>query len=108
MHSLRSYLEGRGVNLRSTPFMSAVWFTHVRARSMLPPSPEWHEWQVLDSEDLRKSAPAAIRRTLALGAAHLDTKTRHFGAGEFGPSPAVAERIAAALRPRFETHVVKA
>ncbi|WP_280470892.1 nuclease-related domain-containing protein [Nocardia farcinica] len=58
MHSLRSYLEKRNVDLRSIPMLSAVWFTGVRARTMLPSSPEWHGWQVLDSEDV-KSAPTA-------------------------------------------------
>lgn len=101
MHSLRSFLEKRKVGLRSTPMLSAVWFTGVRARTMLPANPEWHDWQVMDSEDL-KSVPAAILRTLAAGTAHLDDKIKHFSHGALGPDGETAERIASLLRPKFE------
>ena len=36
MHSIREYLTSRGIDLRSVPMLDAVWFTHVRARTMLP------------------------------------------------------------------------
>lgn len=102
MYSIRNYMVKRGVELRSMPVLDAVWFTSVRARTMLPASPEWHPWQVLDSEDLRADATAAILRTLAAGAAHLDTKIHGFGRDGLGPDVAAADRIAAILRPRFE------
>lgn len=101
MHSLRSYLAKKSVDLRSIPMLSAVWFTGVRARTMLPANPEWHDWQVMDSEDL-KSAPAAILRTLMAGTTHLDGKIRHFSYGGVGPDSETAERIARRLRPKFE------
>ena len=50
MYSVRQYLQNRGVaELRSIPVTYAVWFTHLRARTMIPDSPEWQEWQILDS-----------------------------------------------------------
>jgi len=101
MHSLRSYLEKKNVDLRCIPMLSAVWFTGVRARTMLPANPEWHDWQVIDSEDV-KSAPAAILRTLAAGATHLDDKIKHFSYGGVGPDSETAERIVRLLRPKFE------
>lgn len=101
MHSLRSYLEKKHVDLRSIPMLSAVWFTGVRARTMLPANPEWHDWQVMDSEDV-KSAPAAILRTLAAGTTHLDDKIKHFSYGGVGPDGDTAERIVSLLRPKFE------
>ena len=101
MYSLRDYLEKKHVDLRSIPLISAVWFTGVRARTMLPANPEWHDWQVLDSEDV-KSAPAAILRTLAAGTGHLDDKIKHFSYGGVGPDRETAERIVGLLRPRFE------
>jgi hypothetical protein len=106
MHSLRGFLKKKNVDLRSIPVMSAVWFTHVRARTMLPPNPEWHGWQVLDSEDLRTNAPAAILRTLADGTAHLDDKVQYFAYGGVGPDEPTAQRIASVLRPRFEMHMM--
>lgn len=107
MFSVRGFLEHRGVDLRSIPFLSAVWFTHLRARAMLPRGPEWHAWQVLDSESLKSGAAAAIDHTLAAGAAHLEGKLKFLRPGHGGPTPADAERIANLLRPRFELHVAK-
>lgn len=106
MYSIRRYLERRQVDLRSIPVLYAVWFTHVRARTMLPNSPEWHGWQILDSEDLRVGAPDAVCRSLAAGNAHLETRIGNFGLGEVGPDEATVGKIASVLRPRFEMHVV--
>src|SRR5690606_1627150 len=47
MYSIRNYLERRQADLRSIPTLSAMWFTHVRARTMLPQALEWRDWQVL-------------------------------------------------------------
>jgi hypothetical protein len=105
MHSLRRYLLKKNVDLTSTPVLSAAWFTSVRARAMLPESPEWHDWQVLDSEDLKNGAATAILRTIAAGTAHLD-KTTFVAYGGVGPDAAAARRIASLLRPQFEFGVV--
>jgi hypothetical protein len=106
MHSLRTFLERKRVDLRSIPMLSAVWFTGVRARTMLPSTPEWHQWQILDSEDLRAGADAAILRVLAAGTAHLEEKIQHFSFGGIGPDLATVQRIASLLRPRFEAAIV--
>lgn len=105
MHSLRAYLARRHIDLRSIPMIAAVWFTGVRARPILPATPEWHDWQVMDSEDV-KSAPAAILRTLAAGTVHLEDKITHFSYGGVGPDSEAAERIVSLLRPRFELATV--
>lgn len=105
MHSLRHYLGKQRIDLHSIPMLSAVWFTGVCARTMLPPNPEWQNWQVLDSEDL-KSAPAAILRTLNAGTKHLNDKIRYFSYGGLGPSKEDADRIAGKLRPKFELAMV--
>ncbi len=105
MYSVRDFLRKKHADLRSVPLLSAVWFTSVRARTMLPSNPEWHAWQVMDSEDL-KTAPDAILRTLASGTKHLDDKIRHFARGSVGPDIDGARRIAALLRPKFEMATV--
>lgn len=105
MHSLRGYLEKKHVDLRSVPMLSAVWFTGVRARTMLPTNPEWHDWQILDSDDLN-AAPAAVVRTLTAGTKHLDGKIKYFSYGGVGPDGETADRIAAMLRPKFELATV--
>lgn len=106
MHSIRTFLERKQIDLRSIPILSVVWFTHVRARTMLPSTPEWHDWQVLDSEDLRTGAVSAVLRALVAGTAHLNKKIPHFSYGGVGPDHAAAQRIASLLRPRFETAIV--
>lgn len=108
MHSLHHYLTGRNIDLRPVPVCYAVWFTGARARTALPSSPEWHDWQVLDSENLRAGAAAAIRRTLRAGTDHLQKKTGRFSAGGAGLTVQGAERIASVLRPRFEVATVAA
>jgi hypothetical protein len=104
MHSLKHYLMSRELNLRSVPVIDAVWFTHVRARTLLPQSPEWHSWQLLDSEDLENGAVPAILRTLAAGAGHLESRIIGFTHG--GPDEETARRIATILRPKFEAAIV--
>ena len=106
MHSIRNYLMSRAVNLRSVPVTYAVWFTHVRARTMLPQSPEWHSWQLLDSEDLRTGAVPAVLRTLAAGSGHLESRITGFTYGGVGPDQVASSRIATILRPKFEAAVV--
>ena len=101
MYSLRNYLEKKGVDLRSIPVLSAVWFTGVRARTMLPPNPEWHDWQVMDSEDV-KAAASAVKRTIAAGTQHLIDKIRYFEGPEMGPDAETSNRIVNLLRPKFE------
>lgn len=101
MHSLRQYLMKKHVDLHSVPMLSAVWFTSVRARTMLPPDPEWHDWQVMDSQDL-KAASSAILRTLTAGTKHLEEKISYFTYGGVGPDAERADRIAGLLRPKFE------
>src|SRR5215831_17042179 len=43
MYSILRYLRSHGADLGTIPFVSGVWFTHVRARAALPASPEWHD-----------------------------------------------------------------
>jgi hypothetical protein len=105
-HSIRKYLMSKHVELRSLPVISAVWFTAMRARTTLPTSSEWHDWEVLDSEDLKRDPIGAIRRTLKSGTAHLDATFPGFSYGGVGPDGSTATRIALILRPSFEVGVV--
>lgn len=105
-HSIRRYLTRKQVDLRSLPVISAAWFTAVRARTTLPSSPEWHDWEVLDSEDLKHDPIGAIRRTFTAGIAHLDHTFPGFSYGGVGPDEATAQRVALLLRPNFEVGVV--
>lgn len=106
MHSIRRELLRKKIDLRSLPTLSAVWFTAVRARTMLKPTSEWSNWQILDSEDLKQDPTGAIRRTFAGGLSHLNETFRGFSRGGVRPDEAVAKQIAVALRPNFELGAV--
>lgn len=106
MYSIRKYLLKKKIDLRSVPMLSAAWFTATRARTMLKPTNEWHDWQVLDSEDLKQDPVGALRRVFAYGMADLATTFSSFSAGYVGPTQATARQIAALLRPNFEFGVV--
>lgn len=106
MYSIREFLNKRGVDFGSIPIMSAVWFTHVRARAALPSSPEWHDWQVLDSEDLHNNAVSALRRTITAGTKHLAEKNKNFALYALGPNDPSLKKIVSLLRPQFEIAVV--
>lgn len=101
MHSIREYLAKSQVNIHGVPIVCAAWFTHTRARAHLPSSPEWLDWQILDSVDLERGPASAILRTLRDGSAHLDS-VLHVFHGDLGPDQNQTDRIASALRPRFE------
>ncbi|NNH75579.1 ATP-binding domain-containing protein [Nocardia uniformis] len=106
MYSIRNYLTSHKIGLYSVPVLSAVWFTHVRARTMLPDSPEWHDWQLLGSDDLHTGAVSAILRVLAAGTAHLESRIPGFRRDHVGVNDAEALRIASVLRPKFEAAIV--
>lgn len=104
MHSMRSFLTERSVDLTSLPMFSAVWFTSVPARRSLPSSPEWHGWQVLDVDDLENPA-TAILSCLSSGVDHLSEKLRVTTVELKRFSERRARSIAAILRPEFQAAV---
>lgn len=105
MYTIRNRLADAGIDTRHVPMAYACWFTHVRARQQLPPSPEWHDWQVLDSDDLRNGTSNAIRRTLTAALKHLTVSAPQIAAraGQFDRS--AVEDLLKVLRPRFEVQV---
>jgi len=105
-HSILKYLRSHSVDTGLVPAFHAVWFTQVRAKAMLPVTPEWHAWQVLDSEDLRDPV-GAITNVFDCGLKHLATKQPSF-AGIPPLSSQQVVTIARVLRPRFEVASVPA
>ncbi len=90
------------------PLVSAVWFTHVRARSGIPTTPEWHDWQILDQEDLLADPAGATLRVLAAGRAHLAERLPVLLQAPVSPDLPTSRSIAAVLRPRFEVATIPA
>lgn len=106
MYSIRKDLLRKKIDLRSIPTLSAAWFTATRARTMLKPTNEWFDWQVLDSEDLKNDPIGAIRRAFTGGITNLEATFKGFSNGGRGPDQATAKRIAMLLRPSFEFGIV--
>ncbi|MFC5061131.1 nuclease-related domain-containing DEAD/DEAH box helicase [Actinomycetospora atypica] len=102
MHSIRDYLQKRRVALQGTPIVFAVWFTHIRARRILPTSPEWHPWQLLDRDDLEGGPGSAVSRTLEAGRKHLRDRVSGLQIDADQPSSKKTAAIVSALRPKFE------
>lgn len=102
MHSVRKYMIDRNVDLSGTLVCSAVWFTNVRARALLPDTLEWHRWQILDSQDLKGDVRSAVLSVLSRAGQHL-RDTRGPGMVQEGrPSAATCDAAQRALRPRFD------
>jgi hypothetical protein len=108
MHSIRRYLTKRQVDLHQVPLVSAVWFTHVRARAAIPTTPEWHAWQLLDQEDLVTDPAGVILRVIAAGRMHLAEHLPLLLQDTVSPDLPTSRSIAAVLRPRFEVATVPA
>jgi hypothetical protein len=100
-HSVIAFLKKRNVDLRNIPIVHAVWFTGVRARTTLPESPEWHDWQILDITDL-ENLVGSVSRSLISGTNHLRSTNWRNDPGVIGPNDAVVARIVSALRAEFE------
>ena len=100
MYSLRHFLRSSHIDLRAVPMWSAVWFPRLRAT--LPVNPEWHQWQVLDIQDLRTGAGKAVERVLRRARRHLAGKVSSFDDAAAEPSEVTSQAIARFLRPRFE------
>jgi hypothetical protein len=108
MHSILRYLRSRGADLGTIPFVSGVWFTHVRARAALPASPEWHDWQLLDRDDFRLGVARAVQGLLSHGRARLSGRLPALGLHPGQPDAVAVASLAAMLRPRFEVAVTYA
>ena len=100
MRAIMEYARKKGFDTRPFPFVYGVWFTNVRARSLLPQTPEWKGWQLLDSEDLRGEASNAVLRLLHFGREHLESHGVRWVADT--PDAAGCDALASMLRPRFD------
>jgi hypothetical protein len=101
MRSIMKFLRDKHPDLARIPVLSAVWFTNCRAD--LPPSIEWHPWQLLDRANLAASVADTLSTVLVQGRRHLAEKT----ATALGPGPdrRACDRVVRALRPEFELAV---
>ena len=101
MRSIMAFLRKSRPELADVPVLCAVWFTNCRAQ--LPPSVEWHDWQLLDQGDLARPIAATVIEVLSKGRAHLERKAR--STPYEGPDAKTCEQVVRCLRPEFELAV---
>lgn len=98
MRSIMAFLRKSDTELADVPVLCAVWLTNCRAQ--LSPSVEWHDWQLLDQDDLARPITTTVRELLSKGRAHLERRVGRFGSD--GPNQGACDRVVRSLRPEFE------
>lgn len=98
MRSIMAFLRRSDPRLANVPVLCAVWFTNCRAQ--LPPSVEWHDWQLLDQDDLARPIATTVVDVLTKGRRHLDRKAG--GVRLEDPDQSRCERVVRTLRPEFQ------
>jgi hypothetical protein len=99
MHSVRRYLEQMGFTA-SVPMISAVAFPTTSFNLV---SPEWHPWQVLDKQSIHaRPISANVLHVIATARRHFAAKGLRWATDRVDASQGKMDRIAKALRPRFE------
>lgn len=101
-HSLREFVTKRAPQLGGILFWSAVCFTHVPFTLSFPA--EWHEWQVIDSADLRARPLSELIRAVLAHARSLAVSRSNgwFDSASQQPTEQQIETLVKTLRPSFE------
>lgn len=96
MYSIKEYLEKEhGLDLRDTPMVYAVWFTHLPKKS-IPKGVSWNDDQFFAQEDTKKEITALLRERIDLLAEKIPAQFPT----QRAPVKSL-EAISEALRPRF-------
>lgn len=103
MHSLRDYLNKRDAGLSGVLFYSACAFTRIPFNEE---SPEWHPWQIIDSQSLKRMPISKIMISI-FERAHQHVlscfaRSSWYDSVTSRPSVDQVRRIAALLRGNFE------
>lgn len=104
MHSLKNYVWSNAPELSSLLFYSAVCFPFIEFSE---PSIEWHSWQVIDANAMRRqSFSESVLGVLQNARKHLkESKTaRWFDPKKREPSIRQTAKLANLLRPEFELY----
>ncbi|WP_167545667.1 nuclease-related domain-containing DEAD/DEAH box helicase [Amycolatopsis rubida] len=101
MRAIMTFLRKSDPALAAVPVLCAVWFTNCRAR--LPRSVEWHDWQLLDQDDLARPVATAVTEVLTRGRTHLLRKAS--GLRREAPNERTCKLLVRTLRPEFELAV---
>ncbi|MGM0609125.1 MAG: NERD domain-containing protein [Candidatus Muiribacteriota bacterium] len=102
MHSLRSYLVKASPDLKNIVFWSVVIFPYI---SFYETSPEWHNWQIVDSGKLKANTISRLLNGVIDNARSLlksKNNCKWFNDKEEIPDKKHSENIKNVFRPKFE------
>ena len=99
MHALMAGWNSQNLPTIAYPITHAVWFSRISKEKI--PRAEWHDWQVLDSRDLKLDPKGAILRTLRNAQAHLEQSARRLKHVVGKPTQDDVERLSRSLRAEF-------
>jgi hypothetical protein len=99
--SILKYLKQNLGDKISVPIFSAVAFTHLDFHEI---SPEWHQWQIINKEDIDNNGVSNCIRNVLLSAREHFSGT---GSGKWvikssGPDKTSIDQVVKKLRPKFE------
>ncbi|MGZ3140532.1 NERD domain-containing protein [Lentzea chajnantorensis] len=98
MRSVMQFLHSQEPALSNVPVFCAVWFTNCRIP--LNSNIEWHDWQLLDQDDLSRPVAQTLAGLFHKARTHLAAKTTKILPS--GPTSKTCQRAVQALRPEFE------
>lgn len=98
MRSIMEFLTEANIDISNTPFVYAVWFTHIR-KDGIPDSISWSPEQVLSSSELNQDIERVLESTTDYLVKDLKKSFR-----EPIASPVKLDNIAQVLLPRFTAH----
>lgn len=99
--AIEKFLAQR-MGLTSIHVESCVWFTHLRAHRDLADSLEWHDWQLLDADDLTGDIVAVLTGVIDAGRANR-ARAGHRWPPMVGPSSAETHKIVSVLKPQLHS-----
>ena len=94
MYAVKNFLKLNGINVRSIPFYSAVWFTEL-SRNEFPAQIEREDAETLSFEDLRGDIGQVLERAMS-------QLSSPVGNLKDGFTSRVCDKVHKLLRPRFE------
>ena len=104
--AIEKFLAQR-MGLTSIHVESCVWFTRLQARRDLAGSLEWHDWQLLDADDLTGDIVAVLTGVIDAGRANR-ARAGHRWPSIVGPGSAESHRIVSVLKPQLHSEPTRA
>lgn len=98
MHSLRQYVLQKDKQFANVMFWHCVIFPYINFNLK---SPEWHDWQIIDNERLKKKPLSESLKEITINAKK-EFKTKGYAFSQTSFSAERAKALLTLIRPNFE------